>query len=363
MMLTRRDFIKKCQESDCDYLYSFDAETMSVKELHCTDDNEFYEQLLWEKDVKGARLAITLGPVIKFHSNKVPKKQRFKGSKKLLSLLDTKRFIVPPNETLSINSNEYVRLDGTVAAIIIPRLSLTDVGLTLIPTYIDPHWQGILQMTLVNNTDKDIELKVGDSIGVIFVFKLSSAVCNTAKSNFANNSHHYGQNWAGILNHDKDPFPTKKQVFRSSSTKRIFSFIGNYKSWFLSGFSLFFVISSIFALGKLYAKYDEFNTELQKVKKEINTLPEINQKLIASGQVTLDFENGETQVKEVIKINKSVGANPVILSFPDENSLKIAVRSTISEVSENKASEITIRATRPHGNDIHSAKVTWILIP
>ncbi|MGC0878344.1 hypothetical protein WKG84_12640 [Pantoea agglomerans] len=356
-MLTQFSFIEKCKTKKCVFFRSFDTNTKVFLEMN--DDNEQKEIAHLESNSKnkGVRFALTLGPVVKRYNNKVPKKSRFKNKKYLEDLREgNNTLLLKPNETVSILSNEYLETDNETGAFIFPRLSLADVGIGIITTYVDPYWKGILQMTLVNNTRKTIKIKLGESIGVIFFYKTNSEVDESYRSSFPTNSHHYGQTWEKIIKYDAEPFLNKKTHEDRSMFDALRSFYEESQG----------ILSKVFSgalIGGILISAGSFQNQFSEMKK---TFEEYKDKKSSnySGLTQLIVRKGDRYVNKVIDVNFKSQATPVILTKYQDGKTIGNLSSNVSEVNGDVISKISFNLDlgKP-SKDNQAITIQWVLIP
>ena len=179
----------------------------------------------------GDRLRVTLGPVVSSH-NPPRRHQRMlhKGRSSVFDLRGTDGSIeIAPGECLTVSTLEEFQLGPDVAATLLPRLTLATAGISVLPSYIDPLWHGILQLEVINHSSKSYRLQVGEAIAICRFHAIAGKnQADVSAADFAKKSHHYGMTWAKILNSDVEPQPLRKQpeappvkATASSSTRRL----------------------------------------------------------------------------------------------------------------------------------------------
>lgn len=363
-MLTTKDFIKKCKENETKYYINFDVATMLPVELADTDKNQYYDSILQNPQTKAARLPITLGPVTKNHEIYVKKSLRFKNRKNYQSLLVKREIEIKPNETLSVLSNEYLELDGQTSGLILPRLSLTDIGLTIVPTYIDPYWKGILQMTIINNTNKSINLSVGNTIGVLFLFELSNEAGTAFKDNHHNTSHHYRMCWNKIINTEVEPIPTKLKAQTSSTWEKITQRIKNSQSLIIKSFGAVAILGTIYFLGTALNEISNFKSDLKETAKLASNNKEKLTTTIYTGSEEIVFKKSKKQVIKKVKIDQVIKNNPIVLIKKKYKYRNIFIEGKVTSKVGERAKEITFTAYREEIEPIlQSTQFEWVLIP
>ena len=106
------------------------------------------------------RLKLTMGPIIKILNKKaINPKYRFKGMIDCYDLSKSDdKYIINPGESIIVLTNEKVELNGKYACLIVPRISLSDVGIVVTTAYVDPFYYGLMRLHLSNLSDKAYEL-------------------------------------------------------------------------------------------------------------------------------------------------------------------------------------------------------------
>jgi dUTPase len=105
----------------------------------------------------------------------------FVTSSKMAWSLQTKKNLVvnetitiPPNETALVVTKEFISLDNKHCAICVARNRLNSKGLAHYSSPIKPRYTGRLLITLHNDTNEKIPIKIGDKIAVLLFFELTS---------------------------------------------------------------------------------------------------------------------------------------------------------------------------------------------
>lgn len=356
-MISQSSFLRKCEEKKCCFFKNFNVDTKEVNPK--TDDNicSDLDKLKIDTTKKGSRFPLTLGPVIKRYNSKSQRKKRFKKKKYLQDLrTDDNTFLLNPHETISILSNEYIETDNETGAFIFPRLSLADVGIALIPTYVDPFWKGILQMTLVNTTNKSIRIKLGESIAVIFFNKIDEHLSDEYSSSFPTNSHHYGQTWEKIINQDAEAFLNKKHHENESLWQAISNCYQEYKKHIFTTALLMTLISLVFNFGRIYGDIKEVTNSLQEFKKirhEVNT-----------GTTILQIKKNENSVYKIIDVNIKSGSIPIVFAKIKNPEILGRLHATIAETDNDLIKKISFHYESPYkSKDDKEIDIQWILLP
>ncbi|MCR5799210.1 MAG: hypothetical protein K6G69_03965 [Lachnospiraceae bacterium] len=191
----------------------------------CKEDEEISEKEL-EEMLYSDRLKLTIGPIIKVLNTKIiPRKQRFNREKNLINLsFSDNKYLLKPGESIIVLTNEYIELSGKYGCLVVPRISLTDVGIVVSPAYIDPFYKGVMRLHISNMSDKTYELKTLEAVAQCFFFELSDTVSTKYLEKFAMKSEYFGLTWKGIMKNGKMPFPTRKKD------------VDDWRDWFFKNF-------------------------------------------------------------------------------------------------------------------------------
>ncbi len=196
------------------------------------DEQDFLSSSL-KDNLYSDRLKLTMGPIVKILSNEpVISKYRFKTANDCHDLRKTdNKYVIKPGESIIILTNERIKLNGKYACLIIPRISLSDIGIVATTAYVDPFYNGIMRIHLSNVSDKSYELTYLEPIAQCFFFELSGSVADEFKEQFPMKSVFFGQTWYEILATDRTPFPTKKgsaNIDKFSNLKYQFNIIWSF---------------------------------------------------------------------------------------------------------------------------------------
>ena len=208
-MLSDVSLIKVLENDEIQVWVSFEKKDDGVIS-HKQEQNILSSSL--KSNIYSDRLKLTMGPVVKALNNKPSNsKTRFKNKKDCYDLRKTSnKYIINPGESIIVLTNERIKLNGNYACLVVPRISLSDVGVVVSTAYVDPYYDGIMRLHLTNLSDKAYELTVLEAIAQCFFFELSDSASTYYRDHFKEKSVFYGQTWNEILDSDRDPFPTKK---------------------------------------------------------------------------------------------------------------------------------------------------------
>ena len=114
------------------------------------------------KNLYSDRLKLTMGPIIKIlDKNPVSKRYRYKNFKDCHDLRKSdNKYIIKPGESIILLTNEQIKLNGKYACLVVPRISLSDVGIVVSTAYVDPYYFGLMRLHLTNMSERPYELSV-----------------------------------------------------------------------------------------------------------------------------------------------------------------------------------------------------------
>lgn len=330
-MLSQAKIIEAINKNDIEISISF-----------CYDKGElvFGEQKLLESTLKdnlySDRLKLTMGPIIKvLNRKKIKTKYRFKSLPDCFDLRKSNnKYIINPGESITVLTNEKIKLNGKYACIVIPRISLSDVGIVVTTAYVDPFYQGLMRLHLSNLSDQTYELSSLEAIAQCFFFELSDSVSEIYKEEFSMKSVFFGQTWKGILSSDRNPFPIKKQsliVDRFLKLKNQMNLIGSY----IKKHSLIFMIISnlvVILCGYAAFKHEfmQYTTATQQIEEFLEPIAsEIvidAGKLYGEKEVIVPYEKSD--IVTVLSNNDEIRYK--ILSSDVKNETKIVFSYSLS---------------------------------
>lgn len=335
-MLSQEEIVKAMNRGEIEISISFwyDCEKLNF----CESEKKLLESPL-KDNLYSDRLKLTIGPIVKvLNRKKINFKYRFKSLPDCFDLRKShNKYIINPGESITVLTNEKIKLSGKYACIVVPRISLSDVGIVVTTAYVDPFYQGVMRLHLSNLSDQTYELSSLEAIAQCFFFELSNCVSDDYKEGFPTKSVFFGQTWKEILSSDRNPFPTKKQsitVDRFMYLKNQVSLIGS----FVKKHSLFFVFITNFVaiVGGYVAFKQEFmqyTTTTQQIQEFLE--PSASEIVIEAGELY-----GEKEIIVPYKKSDIVSVLPnndeihyKILSSDFSNETRIIFSYSLSAVS------------------------------
>lgn len=293
-MLSDEDIKKAIQQGKIEVAVSFGKKDGKIV-LFEQEKELLYSELA--ENLYSDRLKLTLGPIIKLIKRRyIPSKYRFKNYKDLFDMRKSdNQYFIEPGESVIVLTNERMRLNGDYSCLVVPRISLTDVGIVATTAYVDPYYNGVMRLQISNMSDKIYELRTLEAIAQCFFFKMSSTTNPEFKNKFPQKSVFFGQTWKEILESDRTPFPTKKKASetgRDSVKQQMYAvkeFIKTH-SIILAIFTNFFV-----AVGSLSLIWQQFNS----MNSSVNRMEE----MFTSKASEIIIDVGETYGEKEINVN------------------------------------------------------------
>jgi len=332
-MLSQEKIIEAINSDEIEISISFcyDAEKL----VFCEGEQKLLESPL-KDNLYSDRLKLTMGPIIKILNRKrINPKYRFKSLSDCFDLRKSdNKYIINPGESITVLTNEKIKLNGKYACIVIPRISLSDVGIVVTTAYVDPFYQGVMRLHLSNLSDKTYELSSLEAIAQCFFFELSDSVSEIYKDEFSMKSVFFGQTWKGILSSDRNPFPIKKQsviIDRFLNLKNQMNLIGAY----IKQHSLVFIfITNLVVILCGYAAFKQefmqYTTAMQQIEDFLEpTASEIvidAGKLYGEKEIIVPYEKSD--IVAVLSNNDEIRYK--ILSSDIKNETKIVFSYSLS---------------------------------
>jgi deoxycytidine triphosphate deaminase len=322
----------------------------------------------------GDRLSLSLGPIVKSHNKEYFRKRKgYKNWSGCFDLRDNNnKLLIYPREVVSVSTVERIKLGNKIAAFTIPRLSNADAGLLYVPSYIDPHWDGILQAVIINVTDSIQELHLGEKIAICRFYNVEGTVGEKDKERFPEKSHHLGNNWNKIIVESANPFPTKKQPLKSDGYfKNITSFLITKWQYLVSlGVGGVSLVGAIFYLGAMHEKLEK----LELSQKELNSIQlelkdykskyeDVSKSVAESGIVSVDLKKGSDFSSTSFSVKRSVGSiSTVWLDTSKNNNVALSAKLT-KDPMKIDVTKVTIEVKSESAFTKNgSIDVSWMLV-
>jgi dUTPase len=379
-MLTEDALLQRLRSGEVEISYSFDPFTTPPEPLPPNsavepDNAESRATKIFERAFFGDRLGLTLGPLVLSHKYGWTRgRRRYKGRSGVFDLRETQQKIqIQPGESITVNSNEKVALGSHTGAITLPRLSHATAGLVLSPSYIDPYWNGILVLQMVNLSSRPFELTFGEKFAITRFYDLQgNPLPAHFRTRFAEKSHHYGLSWERVLTSDADPFPLRKQpvpslLNRSDWTAR--ELASRYgKALSVAGVSVAVLVTALLSIGRLQDRLDMLadlrqrqEAQTEQLQKATSELRELSQRQPRVGVATVMFPAGKDSAKLKVPLaGLSDSSRRFVFAAPTPNDTDVTVDADLGPESSGTA-VLTIAARRPEALGSQRLLVQWIV--
>lgn len=323
----------------------------------------------FRKNYFGDRLSLCLGPLVYSHtySRKLGRKL-FRSTPHCFDLRKTNGTIVlEPKETIIVETIENIHVDHTIAAFILPRLSLANSGIMVSPAYIDPNWSGILQLHIENQSNRKYELKIGEKIAICRFYQIENDKNRDDVTKFAAKSFHYGLSWEAIFSGEKSPFPLRKMEVKSSPVQATIKAGISYviKHWQgIFGMAMIpliiAIISWINSIENELSSIPTLTTEVNYVSESIS---DIQASLPKVGKTQINFPIGVATKTIRLETDLSREAPVFVTAYNLQDRIRL-IKTTISQTSSinNWELEITVSRNDPL-NQSETVEIGYVIFP
>ncbi len=338
-MLSNEKIIKAIRDKEIEISVAWKFENGKI-DLYKTEQNLLDSPM--KDNLYSDRIKLTMGPIIKILDNKAINPQyRFKAIYNCYDLRKSdNKYVINPGESIIVLTNEKIKLNGKYACLVVPRISLSDVGIVVTTAYVDPYYYGLMRLHLSNLSDRPYELNVLEAIAQCFFFELSEEVSDVFKEQFPTKSVFFGQTWYGILETDRNPFPTKKEsvfVDRFSNLKYqlniLWSFVKKHSLilWLITNIAVI-----ICGLSAFKQKFAEYTTTIEQIQNNLNPIASeivINPgEMYGEKEITIDYEKSD--IIAILCNDEEIHYK--ILSGDVENKTKVVFSYSLSSAPLDK---------------------------
>lgn len=320
----------------------------------------------FERAYFGDRLGLTLGPLVFSHSPLHNGKGRvqWRGFESVYDLRESSGSInLQPGESVTVNTIENVGVDGAHAALILPRLTHATAGLILTPSYIDPCWQGLLSLNLVNISRRPYTLRFGERIAICRFYQIvGEPLGDEFRRQFAEKSHHYGISWERIESSDADPFPFRKRhtgriPFPDRALKVASSGWGKLAA---AGVTAVVVAGLLFGAGKEAAKLDRVSQVDQREQALARTVAVLSGARWRGGEVEIRIASRSGSGVREIPIG-SVPSGAVAFAELSSGVPNMTASAALRPNSSGKGVILVLRVRRTASGPSEIVVVNWLV--
>ena len=379
-MLGKRALLDAVSKGDISISYEYDltAETpvrLSAPVFVDVRDPGNLANRIFDTQFFGDRLGLTLGPVVVSDKFKdFAGRTLFRSRPYHFDLTKSMGEIeIMPGESFGIQSVEYVKLGSSTAAYILPRLTLATTGLVVTPTYIDPYWEGLLQLYIANISPHPHSLRFGERIAICRFYDVKGAEQNPElKSQFAQKSHHYGLNWRRILDSDQDVQPKRKRhvprsVYLQRLREKVDQFLTKWQNFagLAAGAAL---VATIFA----YARFDSKAGQIDSMAAQIQTLragldetknaeKALEARMPESGTLEIHLNPNQQDALQDVKLPRWVTQPENILLVPAQAGLLTATGEIVCGPASECSLQIRVQRIAGSSGPLDS-RIQWIIL-
>lgn len=337
-MLNQEKIVEAIKNGEVDISISFSYDT---------DKLVFYEneQKLLESSLKdnlySDRLKLTMGPIIKvLNKKRISPKYRFKTFQDCWDLRESdNKYVISPGESITVLTNEKIKLNGKYACIVIPRISLADVGIVVTTAYVDPFYQGLMRLHLSNLSDKIYELSSLEAVAQCFFFELSDSVSEIYKDEFSTKSVFFGQTWKGIFSSGRHPFPIRKQSVIEDKLLNLKNQINLISSYIKQHSLIFLLITNLSVILCGYQafklKFMKYTTAMEQIENCLE--PTASEIIIEAGELSGEKEiivpYEKSDIISVLSNNDEIQYR--VLSSEVRNETKVIFSYSLSHALED----------------------------
>lgn len=91
-------------------------------------------------------------------------------------------FELDPGESILVGLYEKIKIPKNAMGLVMPRSSITRLGITIVPTYMNPEYEGYMPITIINNSKSKIIIKPMTRVVQLILISLSEHPKNTYKN-------------------------------------------------------------------------------------------------------------------------------------------------------------------------------------
>lgn len=118
-----------------------------------------------------------------------------------LRKLEDHKYVMQPKESVILFTNEAIALGSDYFGLLLSRVSFEETGLIISQSYIDPNWEGVLQLVVTNNSETPQILQEHCEIANLVLLKMEQRAEETTQKR----NDHYGITWETICNNPNYP--------------------------------------------------------------------------------------------------------------------------------------------------------------
>ncbi|MBS4752777.1 hypothetical protein KG112_08145 [Nocardioides sp. zg-ZUI104] len=310
----------------------------------------------------GTRLQLTVGPMARSHNDfAYAGRAPVQRSKDIFDIAAAGAITVEPRETVTILANEYVEFDNAYAALVTPRVTMTDAGFLLTSAYVDPGYKGLLRVTLNNATNFRQTLKMLEPIAQLLVYKVSGQVDSDNEQRLLARSVFYGTSWARVLGDDVDPFPRRKTPLAKQPVPA--RAVNAWRSLRAHGLS---AAKSVVAFGYValivtgLIGYGRFEQQLEGVDRLEQQLVDARSRTPLSGREPVTFDQPTASVS--IRLERDIPSDAVVVATIAGVPSATVIKSEVDTRGGN--ARLIVDVSLPQDPTVPlQGEILWIILP
>lgn len=363
---------KKSIEIICHYYESDTGEDFFTKKLNCKNltDNSTRDQFL-ERQIEGSRISLTLGPLLHLidAEDSVPDSIKYHGHENIIDLTKKEtgyQYLLKPLKSVVILTNEYVKLSSSYMGFIISRVNNNSLGLNVKSSYVSSNWEGILKITIRNESSSSFPLTHGMDIAALFICEVKNPNAPDNVSDVIQASHH-GLTWQSVFNRNENPFTSSSIKADNISNGLIRNILKKKVDWGVDIALLTIIGGIIYGFVGMKNKLDTLLSErnqLQNLKVEVD---EIQSSFVSkshkSGISTITVRKGTKEGVLEEKIKGAISSSHYIMTQPVNSKNQVSsTNGSVAGSSERQKLKIKVILNKPSKNNL-TVDVRWIIFP
>ena len=310
----------------------------------------------------GERLGLTMGPLLVSHTYRhAARRKRYGSYPGVYDLRESDGQVeLRPGESATVNTIERVSLDGSLAAVILPRLSHATAGLVLTPSYIDPYWDGLLVLHLVNLSRQPHTLRFGERIAVCRFYEVDGdPLGEDFRQRFIEKSHHYGQSWERVLSSDADPFPMRKRPTRREDLAERIAAVVRSGLGKLAGAGVGLVV--VIGIAVQYGRLEGQLGRVDRVDDRVSRLADSPLARARAGQVNVQLGGGAREGSNTIAL-ENVRGGAVALAEIVGAPAGVRVSAAVEAAPAGNGARLVLRVHRSTAAGARTVAVRWVVL-
>lgn len=138
------------------------------------------------------KISLHIGPLIRVLSQKpISGDSLFQGTDGIIDLSKCgNKYILEPHESVGIYSREKITLSSNLFGLVLPKVKNFYHGGTTPLSYVDPMWEGVLELIYTNHSENAVTLHEGQPLANLIILTMDG------DSSYRTPNRHYAYDWA-----------------------------------------------------------------------------------------------------------------------------------------------------------------------